>query len=162
MMNPSHSVKLRPKTLARLRTIAREFETSVAALIKHAVEEAIDDAWRNKSLAVPIRGQKSGKAPAPLDQNPQPVKLEPGTDARLRSVVEQIPLLKVSAIIRGAVERFVENAFREKQVLFKIRVDGSRARIPAGMKAPPPVSTLAAAPVRAALPRRSPVRAAGR
>ncbi|MDO8543614.1 MAG: hypothetical protein Q7S40_24495 [Opitutaceae bacterium] len=136
-MNSSHSVKLRPKTLARVRSIAHELETPVSAVLKHAVEAAMAEAWKNKCVAVPIRAQKDGKAREALDPSPQPVRLEPDTDARLRTIVEQIPLLKVSSVIRGAIEQFVDTAFHDKQVVFRFRAVRARLKLPTALPIKP-------------------------
>lgn len=127
-MNSSHSVRFRPKTLARVRSIAQDLETSVSAVVKHAVEEAVTEAWKNRRVAVPIRAQKADKAREPLESVPQSVKLDPEIELRLRALVAQTPLLKTSSVIRGAVERFVEAAFREKQVVFRVRIPRANTR----------------------------------
>ncbi len=120
-MNSMHSVKLRQKTLVRLRGLAADLETSVSAVIKYAVEETINDAWRNAALAIPVRSRAKPEAKDAFDARPHPVKLEPETEARLRSIAAQRPVLKVSSILRGAVERFVDRAHRDEQVVIRFQ-----------------------------------------
>ncbi len=120
-MNTSHPVKLRSKTLVRLRSMADDLETSVSAMIKHAVERSVDEAWAAGSIALPVDTRGKPEAKDPFVRCAHPLKLEPASEERLQRMVAQIPFLKTSTVIRGAVERFVDRAHRDGQMVIPLQ-----------------------------------------
>lgn len=121
-MNPSHTVKLRSKTLARLRIIADALEMPISAVMRHAIEEALEEFAQSSAVSIPIRFRGKTDEKDPIAAHPPTVKLEADTEARLRSLIAQAPLLKSTTFLRGVIERFVERVHEEGQMSVRIRV----------------------------------------
>lgn len=136
-MNPSHTVKLRSKTLARLRIVADALEMPISAVMRYAIEEAIEECAKSAAVSIPIRFRGKTEDRDPIAAHSPTVKLDADTEARMRNLIAQAPLLKSTTFLRGAVERFVERVHQEEGIRIRLRADaGERKEVPVTREGP--------------------------